>query len=134
MRLAPVLLITVLTLAGCTSVPNAPSVSTGEYNGPVEDFEVEETEGISALWVDGGERIAILTHGSSSCAPYPTAVTVVGESVEITTALNGGDVCSADMAANTFEVETPAGVDAGSELELVLVGKDSRSELTVPAL
>ena len=123
--------ITVVALSGCTS---APSVSTGEYAGSIDDFEVEMIGDTSALWVDGGERIAILTGGSSSCAPYPTAVSVVDGTIEIQTARAGGDVCTADMAAITFEVETPAGVDAGSAVDVVLVSDDLRTELTVPAL
>jgi len=120
-----------LTLTACTSTP---SVSTGEYQGSLDDFGGETVGETSALWVDGGERIAILTGGSSSCAPYPTAVTVIDGTIEIETGRSGGDVCTADMAAITFEVETPAGVAAGSETKIILLSEDFRTEITVPAL
>jgi hypothetical protein len=66
-------------------------------------------------WADGGERLAVVTQGSSSCPSGPTDVAVVGDQelrLEIGSLFPGRDPCTADMATTTTEVDLPDGLSA----------------------
>jgi len=120
-----------MSLTGCT----APSVSLSEHDGPSSAFHGHVIGDQAASWVAGGQRIAVLTAGSSSCAPYPVSVKALDKStVEIELATGGGAVCTADLAEITFEVRTPDGVELGGDVEVVLVTGEFRSSLPIVSL
>ena len=86
----------------------------------VSDGVIGES-GPGAAWEGDRDTFVVVLYGSSSCAPIPTALTVDDEhSLALRFAESPGDVCSADMAANTFRFDTPDGLAADGEVELAM--------------
>lgn len=64
-----------------------------------------------AVWLSG-ETLAIVTFGSSSCPSAPAALDVIEPGVlDVVLTRTGGDACTADMSATTFEIDDPDGLD-----------------------
>ncbi|WP_167045216.1 hypothetical protein [Salinibacterium sp. ZJ454] len=105
----------VAALSGC-----APDVSINSYDGRPASSSTDQLGGVSAIWVgEEAQAIAVTTWGSSSCTTYPTSVSAPESTlVEVTTARGGGLLCTADMAAHTFEIARPENVDPASEVTL----------------
>ncbi len=55
--------------------------------------------------------IALVTFGSSSCPPLPTAASVAGDVLALTVEPRPAEVCTADMAPTTSFFAAPAGFD-----------------------
>lgn len=117
----------ILALSGCATGAAAPAPSgTGT---PSTELDVE------AGWLDGGRAVALLTHGSSSCVPTASDVTLQADgSVAVTLADASEDtVCTADYAPRVSLVTLPEGVDASQGVDLVVTYKDARGDTDLDA-
>lgn len=104
------------SLAGLTSLP-----------GPLEEFLP------SAGWV-GGEQVAILTWGSSSCRPQVEAVAAADGGATVTFVQPPSDqVCTADMAARVTLADL-TGIVGEGPVELTLSGGNVVADGPVPVL
>lgn len=64
----------------------------------------------SAVWLED-DVLAVVTYGSSSCPTAPSSLEVVdGTDLRIATIQLGGEVCTADIAPTTFEIDDPEGL------------------------
>ncbi len=66
-------------------------------------------------WAGEGDRLVVVTHGSSSCPTAPTDVDVVGDQelqLEIGLLHPERDPCTADMAPRATEIDLPHGISA----------------------
>lgn len=109
---ALVLALSALTLAGCSSP--AVSIATESHAGTPDGFD--STSNLlngrpGAAWIGGRDAFAIVTYGSTNCAPIPTKLEATDESTILVTfvkAENGG--CSASRGATTNEFDVPDGI------------------------
>lgn len=108
-----------LLLAGCaTSVPGGTPTSTtlpdADGGRDADDFE-------GAL-LDDGRMFAVVTWGSSTCAPVVDTVSGVGQTVTVmlsdASAEDGEQACTKDMAPRASVGALPEGVDTSSEITL----------------
>lgn len=108
-----------LLAAGCATTPgsDAPTSSsapTGVSTPPI----AAGTDEVEVAWIDGGRSLAILTWGSSSCAPSLGDVTASGQSIRITLAASGEKACTDDLAPRALLVPVPEGVDVTADVEV----------------
>ena len=79
--------------------------------GPSEVLQTDRLLGDSgpgAAWVHSRESLVVVFYGSSSCAPIPVDLTVdAPDSIAAEFAQNASEVCTSDLAANTFRFDTP---------------------------
>ena len=67
----------------------------------------------SAIWISGRREFAIVTFGSSSCPPVPTAISAPDAShIAITFVKSPNTPCTADIGATTHKFDLPDEVDA----------------------
>ena len=119
-RLAPGLAAVAL-LAGCSAPPSIAVEDDVDLPDALVSDGVIGESGPGAAWEGDRDTFVVVVYGSSSCAPIPTALSVDDEhSLALRFAESPGDVCSADMAANTFRFDTPDGLAAGGEVELAM--------------
>lgn len=136
-RLVP-LLAAALVLTACTG-PQSITVETG-----VRVPEVLQSDGVigesgpGAAWVGGGrDALVVVLYGSSSCAPGPVDLTVDGpHQLAVEFAASTDEICSADMAANTFRFDTPEAVAGVGDVDLVITVTRAEGDTvtTVPIL
>ncbi|HYP73106.1 MAG TPA: hypothetical protein VEP72_03395 [Microbacterium sp.] len=119
-----------LALAGCASNAATPA-STGGADDSTGSAELE----VEAGWLNGGAAVALVTYGSSGCVPSASEVTLQADgSVAVTLEDPTGDVaCTADYAPRGTLVELPDGVDAASDLELVVSYNGARDDIDLDA-
>ena len=92
--------------------------------------ETVSEAGLGAAWEtpDRGSFVVVV-YGSSSCAPSPVTLTTTDSStLALGFAASTDEICSADMAANTFRFEAPAAVARDGEVDLVITITITRSE------
>lgn len=115
-----------LVLAGCAAGTASPAGSPTGSDGsqPLE---------VSAGWLDGGRAVAVITHGSSSCVPSASEVSLHADgSVAVTLADPTGDaVCTADLAPRASLVALPDGADAAAKLSLTVSLRSARGQVTL---
>ncbi len=71
----------------------------------------------SAIWISGRREFAIVTFGSSSCPPVPTAISSSDAThIAITFVRSPNSPCTADLAPTTHKFDLPEGVDAAGEV------------------
>jgi len=98
----------------------------GFTGAPVDEFSA------SAGWVDD-DMFALLTYGSSSCAPVVESVDVAGNAITVTFATPAADqVCTMDMAPRLVLVSAPEAEDAGATVTLTGGGAEFETPLTIP--
>lgn len=122
--LASVLLVGMLTLAGCGTAseePTAPEAETPEIveetTGPESDDEFE----VEAAWLDNGRMAGIVTWGSSSCLPVAGDITGDGQTVTVVMEEpNADQPCTADLAPRATLVTLPEGVDPTRDVEFIV--------------
>lgn len=86
----------------------------------------------SAGWIDDG-MFAILTWGSSTCAPRVNEVTVDGDTVTVAFVEPPADqVCTMDMAPRVVLATTPDASDDATQLTLTGGGAQFATPVTVP--
>lgn len=109
-----------LLLTGCaTSVPGGTPTSTtlpdADGGRDADDFE-------GAL-LDDGRMFAVVTWGSSTCVPQVEEVIGTGQNLAVTltdvsTAADGEQACTKDLAPRASVGALPDGVDTSSEITL----------------
>jgi hypothetical protein len=105
-------LASVVLLSGCGPVV---SVASNTYpdvpNGAAEDVNLFSAEPI-AVWDHGKTILSVVTVGSGSCPPVPTAISSPdATTVNITFVKSPNSPCSADLGPTTHEFKIPDGVD-----------------------
>lgn len=95
---------------------------------PQDDAQITPPEsggsenGMEAAWLDGGRTIAIITQGSSSCAPFAEDVTAKGQDITVTLSdtIEGQEdrPCTADYTARASAVGTPEGVNPHEDVTI----------------
>jgi hypothetical protein len=68
----------------------------------------------SIAWVDDGQYLAVITHGSGSCPSGPDSIEVVAEQeieIRLGPLFPGREPCTADMSPHATVVELPQGVE-----------------------
>ena len=123
----------VLVLGGLVACSGTRVYETTYRGTPVEAWPGDSVDWEPAIyWVGGGEGLALVTFGSSSCPKAPTSVEVTSPTelvVEI--AQTGGFFCTADMSAQTYELRPPPGLDPASDITVDL-GPGTVRTLTPP--
>ena len=89
-----------------------------------------------ATWLDDRDRFAVVTFGSSSCAPVPTSVLATdAATIAVTFVQASAQVCSADLAATTHVFTTPGEIDSQRPVTVdVLLDYSTDYEFSVPVL
>jgi len=137
-----------LSLAGCASptpiedFPGLPTVPVAAAEGAdegeeaepeLEEIEVPEGE-TSAVYLDYGDRLAVVTWGSSTCPVVGTDIVVLedadsGNSVRVETEPIPDDaVCTADFVPHTTIFGTPENLTTTQPLRVEINGE----EIVVP--
>ncbi len=94
--------------------------------GPVEEYTP------SAGWIDDG-TFAILTWGSSTCAPRVQDVAVAGDTVTVAFVEPPADkACTMDMAPRAVLATTPDASDDATQVTLTGGGGEFATPVTVP--
>lgn len=110
---------------GTSPVTDYPGVPTIEH-GDGEGHEIDVADGLSAMWLENGGKIAVTTFGSSSCPVVGTDISVVepageGNTVEIAVAgFDENTPCTMDLAPHTTEFWTPMNVTTTEELTVMM--------------
>ncbi len=69
-------------------------------------------EDANVYWSERGDRIAVVTHGSSSCPNEPRSIDLTSPTeLVIEIKRSGGFLCTTDIATQTYEVPVPSGLD-----------------------
>ena len=136
-RLLPALA-AVAQLAACTGPQSITAESGVRVPEVLQSDGVISESGPGAAWVGGGrDEFVVVLYGSSSCAPIPVDLVADGpRELAVEFAHNSTEVCSADMAANTFQFDTPTGIDGDGDVDLEITFRydDETSVVTVPVL
>jgi hypothetical protein len=120
MKALPTLLLAAvvpLLLSGC----GAPtSIASNTYpdvpNGYAEDVNLFSAEPI-AVWEHGRTILAVVTVGSLSCPPVPTAISAKDDTtIALTFVRSPNTPCSADLSPTTHEFEIPEGIDIDGDV------------------
>ena len=149
-RLLPALAAVAL-LAACTGpTGTAPQETTPPGPSYAPDIPLPEAlrsnaatvyeAGLGAAWEssDRGSFVAVI-YGSSSCAPSPVSLTTTdSRTLALGFMASTDEICSADMAANTFRFDAPAAVARDGEVDLVITitrseGDQSTTVTMLPA-
>ena len=112
----------VALLAGCSGPPVnvAVETQTGTPDGFDSSSNLLNGEP-GAIWIRGRDGFAVVTYGSSSCPPIPTALEVVDENaMTVTFVRSANNPCSADLGATTSRFDTPEGIAESGAVELTV--------------
>jgi hypothetical protein len=97
-----------LLVAGCAATSVADTVTAGAPDGVALD---PLAAGPQAVWIEPGERFAVVTWGSSSCPAVASQLVVETASRLLLTFAESSDgACTADLAATTHEFVLPDGI------------------------
>ena len=123
-------------LVGCSA---ASSIATDTVRGVPSGVTLTDAEQSGeqpvAVWTDNRETLTVVTWGSSSCPPVPTALDL--ESAMLLTlrfAPPTSDVCTADFAPTSHVFATPDGISF-SAVNLAMVFEQREGDpvdVTVP--
>ena len=110
-----------LALAGCST---ATSVADSTYpdvpSGYAETVNLFSAEPI-AVWAHGRTVLAVVTVGSGSCPPVPTAISAPDDTtIAITFVKSPNSPCSADLGPTTHEFVIPEGIDPQGDVTVDL--------------
>lgn len=127
-RWARVLLVTALgapgLLVACSADPveRVPPV-TESGRDDFARYRVEPVGDSPLAWVDGGDHLAVIIRGSSSCPRGPGSLSVTGPQqlrIDVVDLHPEREVCSADDAPHVTVVEVPEGLDPARPVSAVL--------------
>lgn len=131
-RLLPAVaaLTAVAALAGCSSSPGRP---VEDYAGEPKGVPAPASSagGASwAAWLEGGDRLAIVLYGSSTCPPKVDHIRSTGATaIEATLAPAPGGICTHDYVPFTTVFATPDGTSKTAQVSVALPDQT----LTLPA-
>ena len=108
--------------AGCAATPGAAApTSSGAPSDTATPPYADAVNEVEVAWLDGGRAFAVLTWGSSSCAPVLGDVASSDRGVRVTLAASAEKACTDDLVPRALMVPVPDGVDVtrGVEVEVV---------------
>ena len=128
----------ILTLSACTPVTNGaitnyPGWPTVSMPGQGGSGTLENGKP-HAMWLGEGDKIAVITYGSSTCPVVGTAIDVTakagaGNAVKITEKqYEPNQPCTMDLVAHTTEFWTPQAVTTTEPLKVEIQG----TTVTIP--
>lgn len=89
-----------------------------------------------AVWTDNRETLTVVTWGSSSCPPIPTALELeAAMQLNLRFAPTNEQVCTADFAPTSHVFATPDGISFSAvQLSMTFdgVGGEPATDLTIP--
>lgn len=109
-----------MLIAGCTATPGA-SAPTSSADGAMTTTPPGSKPNLSeveAAWLDGGRAIAVVTWGSSACAPVVEAVAADGQTISVSLVNGEEKACTDDLVPRALFVGVPAGVDVTKDVEV----------------
>ena len=111
-----------LLATACATAPGASApTSSGAPSGTSTPPTADGVDEVEAAWLDGGRSFALVTWGSSSCAPVLGDVAASGQSIRVTFAASAEKACTDDLAPRALMVPVPDGVDVTTEVEIEVV-------------
>lgn len=134
---AAVALTTAFIVSGCSS-PSSIAAETVRGLPPGVTLTGDEQLGEQpvAVWANDRDTLTVITWGSSSCPPVPTALTVESESrMTLRFAPPTHGACTADFAPTSHVLTTPDGLGTTEvDLEMVFEARadEESATLTVP--
>ncbi|MDF2992111.1 MAG: hypothetical protein K0S37_2625 [Microbacterium sp.] len=117
--------------AGLIVIGAATGCATGAASAPTSSASTADPDAttpaaatdVEAAWLNGGRSIALVTLGSSSCAPRITDEPTLAEGVLTVTLTDpAGVTCTRDMAPRATYVPLPAGTDSTQPLDISVNG------------
>lgn len=124
-------------LAGCSAASSiATETVRGVPSGVTLTDEEQSGEQPVAIWTDNRETLTVVTWGSSSCPPVPTALELeAAMQLNLRFAPPSEQVCTADFAPTSHVFTTPDGISFSAvQLSITFVGTggEPSSEVTIP--
>lgn len=127
-----------LLTAGCAAGPGAPaptsSADPSSSASASADGVVSAFSDIEAVWLDSGRGLAVVTWGSSSCAPEVADVSGGEQRIDITLAGSAEKACTDDLAPRALYLDVPDGVDVSKDVELRVAHGARTDHLDLDAL
>lgn len=120
------LLAAAAVFSGCVAPPDQTIPAEPGPAGPPSTSVFE----LDAAWLDAGRMAAVVTYGSSSCAPFADKITADGQTVRVT--LDEGDPhqpCTDDYTGRASSLPLPEGIDPTQDVELVITLGDVTGEV-----
>lgn len=111
-----------LLATACAGTPGSDAPTSSHT--PSDDPTAPVADGVSEVevaWLDGGRAIAVMTWGSSSCAPMLGDVVGDAQSIRVILAASGEKACTDDLTPRALMVPVPEGVDVTTEVEVEVV-------------
>lgn len=122
---ASVVLGFVAVLSACATPNAAGGPAPVASATPETDGGVKAGIELDAAWLDGGRMIAIVTAGSTSCAPMGDAIGYADGVLEVAFVESPEDAaCTNDIASRATLVALPEGVDPTKDLEIHVTGAE----------
>lgn len=124
-----------LLAAGCTATTpgaNAPTSSSAPSDAATPPLA--DANDVEVAWLDGGRAFAVLTWGSSSCAPVLGDVASSDKGIRVTLAASAEKACTDDLAPQALMVPVPEGVDVTREVEVQVVHGERTDSAELDAL
>jgi len=126
-----------LALVGCSAASSiATETVRGVPSGVTLTDEEQNGDQPVAVWTDNRETLTVITWGSSSCPPVPTALELeAAMQLNLRFAPPSEQVCTADFAPTSHVFATPDGISFSAvQLEITFVGTggESSTELSIP--
>lgn len=113
----PLVAAAALALAGCATAPTTP--------GSSPDPSATASE-VAAAWLAGGGMVAVVTWGSSTCAPSAGSAVADGQRVSVELTPPAQDkACTMDYVPRPTLFPLPTGVDTGRAVTVVTHGAAS---------
>lgn len=126
-----------LALVGCSAASSiATETVRGVPSGVTLTDDEQSGEQPVAVWTDNRETLTVITWGSSSCPPIPTALDLeAAMQLNLRFAPTNEQVCTADFAPTSHVFTTPDGISFSAvQLEITFdgVGGEPATELSIP--
>lgn len=122
--LAATALLSLTVLAGCQSMTASAS--------PSDDTAAEPAPpAVGAAWLEGGEALAIVVEGSSSCVPTLGDVSFTGDTLTVAAEVDDSGPCTADLAPHATYIPVPEGISTMADLTVTVTG-DVQGSTTLP--
>lgn len=123
-----------LAVSGCSSSSSiAVETVRGLPSGVTLSDDEQRGEQPVAIWTDDRATITVVTWGSSSCPPVPTALAVESAALlQLQFAPPVDEVCTADYAPTSHVLTTPDGVSFGAtRLEMTFEAQNAAETVVV---
>lgn len=118
-----------LLAVGCSTTPGSGAPTSSSAPSDVSTPPIADgADEVEVAWIDEGRAFAVLTWGSSSCAPVLGDVAASGQGIRVTLAASAEKACTDDLAPRALMVPVPAEIDVTADVEVEVVhGERTRS-------